>query len=171
MKIYTKLLFNGGSHRLLRILSRHIKNSIRMFTKRKSVELYSFETIRAIKSRWTDLWSDAPPSFCFTWWLFFNWSFAISSSSLIYVHFFLKKQDNQKYCQRRAVDFISVRIENVFCERTDENILVITVFLYSSFMVYLCLPGKFRSQHKGYVDASMIQVCFIVAAGKYSSVY
>jgi hypothetical protein len=85
--------------------------------------------------------------------------------------FFLKKQDNQKYCQRRAVDFISVRIENVFCERTDENILVITVFLYSSFMVYLCLPGKFRSQHKGYVDASMIQVCFIVAAGKYSSVY
>ncbi len=63
MKIYTKVLYKGGLYRLLRILSNHIKNSIRMFAKLKSIELYSFETIPVRKSRWADLWSYAPPSF------------------------------------------------------------------------------------------------------------
>jgi hypothetical protein len=41
VKIYTKVLYKRGSYRLLRILSNHIKNSIRMFTLKKSIELYS----------------------------------------------------------------------------------------------------------------------------------
>ncbi len=63
MKIYTKVLYKGGSYRLLRILSKDIKNSIRMFGTLKSIELYSLEIIPTRKSEWADFWSYAPLSF------------------------------------------------------------------------------------------------------------
>jgi hypothetical protein len=55
VKIYTKVLYKGGSCGLLRILSKYIKNSVRTFAKLKSIELYSFETMLEIISRWADL--------------------------------------------------------------------------------------------------------------------